>query len=518
MSNFHSLVRGCRITSLRMTTSKIRNGLLAALVIFTLGSASPLDSITVSSRVIVGAKIVDGTGRPGFYAKLRIEGDRIAAIGGFQPKPGEEVLDAAGMVLAPGFIDIHNHSTDGLSTIPSAPTQVSQGITTLAVGADGESPWPLADYFAKLTQNGIAVNLLAFAGHATVRERVMGKDWNRAATGQEIGKMATLVEQAMGEGAFGLSSGLEYDVGMSATTEELIELARVASRFGGIYMTHMRDEEDGMLGALREAVRIGTEARLPVQISHIKMGNRNVWGQASKAIAVVNRARRAGVNITADCYPYTAWASTIAILVRSRRHEDDREVEHGLRNIGGAGKVLITNCKAHPEFEGKTLEEIARSTSTTEIAAYQRIVNDGGASIVCSSMNEADVRAFYRQRWVMVSSDGGIGSRHPRGAGTFTKVLGRFAREQRWFSLEEAVRKMTSLPAARLGLKDRGVVREGMKADLVIFDPKRVADRSTFKEPELISEGVWRVFVNGEPVWINGKTTGRLPGTVIRRM
>lgn len=504
-----------------MTTSEIRNGFLVALAVFAftlLSTALAVDSNTATSRVIVGAKIIDGTGRPGFHANLRIEGDRIAAIGRFQPKPGEEVIDAAGMVLAPGFIDIHNHSTEGLLIAPSAPTQVSQGITTLAVGADGDSPWPLAEYFAKLTRTGMAVNVLAFAGHATVRERVMGKDWDRVATNQEIGEMAKLVGQAMAEGAFGLSSGLEYDVGRSATTEELLELARVASRNGGIYMTHMRDEEDGMLDALREAVRIGAEARLPVQVSHIKMGNRNVWGQAPKAIAVINRARRAGVNITADCYPYTAWASTITILVRSRRHEDNREVETALRNIGGAGKVLITNCKAHPEFEGKTLEEIARSTKITEVASYQQIVRDGGASIVCSSMNEADVRAFYRQRWVMVSSDGGIGSRHPRGAGTFTKVLGRFVREQRWFSLEEAVRKMTSLPAATLGLKDRGLIRIGMKADLVIFDPRRVADRSTFKEPELISEGVSRVFVNGEPVWINGETTGGLPGMVIRRM
>ncbi|MFY9610905.1 MAG: D-aminoacylase [Blastocatellia bacterium] len=510
------------IASLPLTTSAIRNGILGITLLACLsaifGSALPVESIPLtSSRVIVGARVIDGTGRPGFYANVRIEGDRIAAIGRLQPKPGEDVIDAAGMVLAPGFIDIHNHSTDGLLTTPSAPTQVSQGITTLAVGADGDSPWPLADYFAGLTQRRIALNVLAFVGHATVRERVMGKDWDRAAAKQEIDEMAKLVEQAMAEGAFGLSSGLEYDVGRSATTEELISLARVASRYGGVYMTHMRDEEDGMLDALREAVRIGTEARLPVQISHIKMGNRNVWGQASKAIAVINRARKARADITADCYPYTAWASTITILVRSRRHEDNREVETGLRNIGGAGKVLITNCKDHPEFEGKTLEEIARSTNITDVAAYQQIVRDGGASIVCSSMNDADVRAFYKQQWVMVSSDGGIGSRHPRGAGTFTRVLGRFVREQRWFSLEEAVRKMTSMPAARLGLKDRGLIRVGMKADLVLFDPKRVIDRSTFEEPELISEGVLRVFVNGEPVWINGKTTGRLPGAVIRR-
>lgn len=469
------------------------------------------------SRVIVDATVIDGTGRPGYRANVRIVGDRIARVGRFAPRPNEEIIQARGLVVAPGFIDIHNHSEGGLAREPAAANQVSQGITTLAVGPDGGSPWPIADYLTKRQAQGIAVNVLSFIGHATVREQVMGKDYDRAATPEEISKMKVLVDQAMREGAFGLSSGLEYDVGRGSTTEELIELARAASRYGGIYMTHMRDEEEGMLDALREAIRIGREARLPVQISHIKMGNKNVWGQASKAISLINRERLAGGDITADCYPYTAWASTITILVSSRKHEDKREVETALGNVGGASRVLVTNCKAHPEFEFKTLAEIAQSTNTTEVEAYQQIVRDGGASIVCSSMNEADVRAFYRQRWVMVASDGGIGSRHPRGSGTFTKVLGRFAREQHWLTLSEAVRKMTSMPAKRLGLADRGLVREGMKADLVIFDAKRVIDRSTFKEPLLLSEGIERVFVNGDSVWEQGKTTGRLPGVVIRK-
>lgn len=469
------------------------------------------------ARVIVGATVIDGSGRAGYLANIRIVGDRIAKVGRFSPRAGEEVIQARGLVVAPGFIDIHNHSEEGLAREPAAANQVSQGITTLAVGPDGGSPWPIADYLSKREQQGIAVNVLSFIGHATVRQQVMGKDYDRAATSEEISKMKALVEQAMREGAFGLSSGLEYDVGRGGTTEELIELARAASPYGGIYMTHMRDEEEGMLDALREAIRIGGEARVPVQISHIKMGNKNVWGQSSKAIDLINRARLAGSDVTADCYPYTAWASTITILVSSRKHEDKREVETSLGNVGGASHVLVTNCKAHPEFEFKTLAEIAQSKNITEVEAYQQIVRDGGAGIVCTSMNEADVRAFYRQRWVMVASDGGIGSRHPRGSGTFTKVLGRFAREQHWLTLSEAVRKMTSMPAKRLGLSDRGLVREGMKADLVIFDAKRVLDRSTFKEPQLLSEGIERVFVNGEPVWEQGKTTGRLPGVVIRK-
>jgi N-acyl-D-amino-acid deacylase len=479
--------------------------------------ASASTQHTAPSRVIVGALIVDGTGRRAFAANLRIVGDRIAKVGRFAPAADEQVIEARGMVVAPGFIDVHNHSQQGLAREPAAPTQVSQGITTVAVGPDGGSPWPIGEYLKKCEEHKTAVNVVAFIGHATVRQQVMGNDYNRAASDDEIAKMTALVDQAMREGAFGLSSGLEYDVGRSSTTEELIALARVSARYGGIYMTHMRDEEEGMLDALREAIRIGTEARLPVQISHIKMGNRNVWGQAAKAISLVNRARRAGLDVTADCYPYAAWASTITILVPSRKHDDNQAVVTALGNVGGAKNVLITNCRAHPDFEGKTLEEVAQASGVTAVEAYQQIVRDGGANIVCSSMNEADVRAFYRQPWVMVSSDGGIGSRHPRGAGTFTRVLGRFVREQRWLSLEEAIRKMSEAPAKRLGLTDRGVIREGMKADLVIFDPKRVIDRSTFKEPLLLSEGIERVFVNGEPVWEAGKPTGLLPGAAIRK-
>ena len=478
---------------------------------------SALSSIEARSRVIVGALVIDGTGRRPFRANVRIEGDRIVRVGAFTPRRGEEIINARGLVIAPGFIDIHNHSEQGLDNDPAATTQVSQGITTLAVGPDGGSPWPLGEYLSRRAQRGASVNVLAFVGHATVREQVMGEDYNRPATEKEIQKMRALVEQAMREGAFGLSTGLEYDVGRPSTTEEIIELAQVAARYGGIYMTHMRDEEEGMIEALREAIRIGGEAHLPVQISHIKMGNRNMWGKSAEAIKVVNRAKSSGLDITADCYPYTAWASTIAILVPSRRHEDSAAVETALRNVGGADKVLITNCKAHADYEGKTLEEIARDNRSTPIAVYQQIIKDGGAAVVCSSMNEADVQAFYQQPWVMVSSDGGIGSRHPRGAGTFPRVLGRFVRENRWFALSEAVRKMTSMPARRLGLDDRGTVRAGMKADLVLFDPKKVIDRSTFKEPQLLSSGIERVFVNGEEVWADGQATGRLAGVVIRR-
>jgi N-acyl-D-amino-acid deacylase len=496
--------------------------ILVVVAVFLLAASRPSASFQTagapsSSSVIVGATIIDGSGRPGFRASVRIQGDRIAAIGSFKPRPGEEVIDAAGMVLAPGFIDIHNHSTEGLWSAQSAATQVSQGITTLAVGADGESPWPLADYFGNLAKRQVAINVVAFVGHATVRERVMGKDWNRAATQKEIAEMAQLVEQGMNQGAVGLSTGLEYDIGLKSTTEEVIALAKVAAKHGGIYMSHVRDEADQVMIAFEEAIRIGREARIPVQISHIKVGTVAVWGKAGKAVAMIDAARRSGVDVTADCYPYDAWHSTITVLIPSRRHDDPVAVKRGLDDVGGAANILITDCVGHRDFEGKTLEEVAKGKGITPVEAYMLIVRDKGAGIVCRSMTEADIKTFYQQPWVMVASDGGIGAHHPRGAGTFPKVLGRFVREQQWFSLEEAVRKMTSMPAARLGLKDRGLIREGLKADLVIFDPKRIIDRSTFKEPELISQGVLRVFVNGEPVWINGKTSGLLPGLVIRK-
>lgn len=499
----------------------MKRALRVALLIALVGQSSfpaaptPLQTSASKPLVIANAQVIDGSGRRAFRASVRVVGDRITAVGSFKPRAGDEVIDGRGMMLAPGFIDIHNHSESGLLAEPTATTQVAQGITTLAVGPDGSSPFPLADYLNRL-DGRTAVNVLAFIGHATVRSRVMSSDYKRQATADETARMAGMVEQAMKEGAFGLSSGLEYDIGNPSSTEELIALAAVAARYGGIYMSHIRDEEEGMMDALREAIRIGRAAKLPVQISHIKAGNRLVWGKSAEAIALLVKERRAGLDITADCYPYTAWASTITVLVPSRRHDDRAAVERGLANVGGADKVLITSCRAHPDYEGRTLAEIAAANNLSAADVYMQIVKDGGAGVVCSSMHEDDVKRFYQQPWVMVSSDGGIGSRHPRGAGTFTRVLGRFVRESGWLRLEEAVRKMTALPAARLGLKDRGLIRQGQKADLVLFDAARVIDRSTFKEPLLLSEGIKLVLVNGVRVWEAGKTTGQLPGKVLR--
>jgi N-acyl-D-amino-acid deacylase len=469
-----------------------------------------------TQTLIKNALIIDGTGKAAFRGDVRVAGDKIVKIGNLKAKKNEVVVDANGKILAPGFIDIHNHSESGLLREGAAANQVSQGITTILVGPDGGSPFPLGEYFSKL-QGKIAPNVGAFIGHASLREQVMNGDYRRQTTGAELEKMLVLMEAAMRDGAFGLSSGLEYDTGFSASTEELIALSRVAAKYGGIYMTHMRDEEEGLLDAIREAIRIGKEARIPVQISHLKAGNPNVWGKSADAIALIEAERKNGADITADVYPYTAWASTITVLVPSRRHEDRAEIEKGLQNVGGADKVLVTSCAAHRDYEGKTLEEIAKSQNTSPVDVYIQIVKDGGAGVVCNSMNEADVKNFYLQPWSMVSSDGGIGSRHPRGTGTFTRVLSRFVRENRWFSLEEAVRKMSAFPAQRLGLKDRGFIKKGMKADLVLFDKDKVSDRATFAAPQTLSEGIEIVFVGGVKVWENGAPTGNLPGEILRR-
>jgi N-acyl-D-amino-acid deacylase len=470
--------------------------------------------------VILGATLIDGSGRaPIKDSAVVIRGDSIVAVGRrnqVKIPADARVIDARGMVVAPGFIDAHNHSDRGFTSDPSAASQVSQGITTVIIGQDGGSAFPVGEYLAGLDRNPIALNVLTFVGHATLRSRVMGEDTNRRATPAEIEKMRQMVEQAMRDGAIGLSTGLEYEVGKPASTDEIITLARAAGAFGGMYISHIRDEADKTFDALNEAIQIGREARLPVQISHIKLGSVAVWGRAKEAVALINKARASGLDVTADCYPYDAWSSTIRVLIPSGHHDDPAEVALGLADVGGPANITIVSCRAHPDYEFKNMEEISRREGITPVELYMKIVRDGGASVVCHSMKDEDISTFYRQPWVMVSSDGGIGARHPRGAGTYPRVLGRYVRELHWLTLPEAIRKMTSLPAQRFELKDRGLVRTGFKADLVVFDPNRIIDRATFQEPQLTAKGVKHVFVNGTEVWADGRVTGARPGRAIR--
>lgn len=450
---------------------------------------------------ITGARIVDGTGSAPRRGAVRIENGRITAVGDVTPHDGDIIVDAGGLTLAPGFIDIHNHSTGGLLEDPAAETQVAQGITTIVVGADGSSPWPIADYLAERHSHPAAVNVLVMVGHATVRRLVMGDDYKRPARDEEIARMAALVEQGMRDGAIGLSSGLEYEVGSYSETKELVELSKAAARHGGFYMSHIRDEADRAFDAFKEAIAIGERAGIPVQISHIKLGTVAVWHKSADVVAMIEAARARGVDVTADCYPYDAWHSTITVLVPNKQYDDPASVKKALDDVGGAQNVMIDRDTSHPEYEFKTLDAIAKDQGITPVALFIRIVKDGGASVVARSMVEDDIRRFYTRPWVMVASDGGIGLRHPRSAGTFPRVLAKFVREQHWMPIEEAIRKMTAAPAARLKLADRGTIAVGRSADLVLFDPETIADRATFQDPFVLATGVKKVFLAGQPVW-----------------
>ncbi|HYI10155.1 MAG TPA: D-aminoacylase [Thermoanaerobaculia bacterium] len=492
---------------------------LAVLLLLSACATAPVPPAAPAEPVIaiVGPVVIDGSGAPAFVTTaVLIRGDRIDAVGPRSIPAGATIVDGHGLTLAPGFIDMHNHSGRGLERDPSATSQVSQGITTLALGQDGGSELPIADYLGKLEAAPVAVNVLTFVGQATVRDLAMKGDLGRAATPGEIAAMVGTVDQAMRDGAFGLSTGLEYEAAKESSTEEIIALARATAPYGGIYISHVRDEAQRTFPSFEEALRIGREAKVPVQISHIKMGSKSVWGRAGDAVRLIENARAAGQDVTADAYPYDAWHATIRVLVPSGRHDDPKDVAEAIDENGGADRITIVNCSAHPGYEFKTLEQIAAEQHTTPVDVYMQVVRDGGATVIGQSMKEEDIRVFYSQPWVMVGSDGGIGLRHPRGAGTYPRILGRYVRELHWLPLEEAIRKMTSLPAARLRLTDRGLVKAGMKADLVLFDPSRVIDQSTFQDPQRLAQGIERVFVNGVEVWRDGAVTAAKPGRPIR--
>jgi len=469
-----------------------------------------------SARILIrGAQLADGTGAPLRRADVRISGDTIAEVGLLTPTPGEEVIEAEGLILAPGFVDIHNHSTEGLEREPAATTQVAQGITTLAVGQDGSAPWPLVAYLNRLRAAPPTVNVAVMAGHATLREAVMGNDYRRDSTGAEQGRLSSLVTQAMTEGAFGLSSGLEYEVGSYASAEEVVTMARAAGARGGFYISHIRDEADRTMDAIREAIAIGERAKLPVHITHIKLGTVAVWGKAREAVALIEAARARGVDVTADAYPYLAWQSTPRVLIPSKQYEDAAAIRRGLDDIGGARNVQITRWPSQARYVGQRLDAMAKAEGITDIEAYRRFARESGTSMIGHAMIEDDLRVFYAQPWVMVASDGGIANNHPRGAGTFPRVLGRYVREQAWMTWPEAIRRMTHLPAERLGLRDRGRVATGLRADLALFDPARIIDRSTFDDPRALPDGVRGVWVNGVRVWDGDAVTSARPGQVL---
>jgi len=483
--------------------------------------------LLAANVLLTNAVVYDGTGSAPYHGDVRIEAGRIAAVAPrLDPKAGETVLDQRGLALAPGFIDMHSHGNRGLTEDLGAATVARQGITTILVGQDGESSFPLGDYFAVLDANPPAINLASMVGHATIRAQVMGKDLYRPSTPQELAQMKALLAQELTAGAFGLSTGLEYEAAHFATTEEVIDLAKVAGATGGFYISHVRDEAGRTFDSFDELLRIGREAKLPVQITHIKMGSTSVWHQAAKRMPeYFERARREGVDVKADVYPYTFWHSTIRVIVPDRDYFNPQKVEQALAENGGAQNIRIMKYGPEPALAGRTLAEIASHWNVTPVEAYMRIVkatggtdgpNEQKVNVLGTSMHEDDVRWFIAHPQIMFCTDGELHGTHPRGAGSFPRILGHYVREQKLLPLESAIHKMTGLPAAQIGLADRGRIAPGYVADIVVFDPATVIDRATVEKPLEPPLGIPGVMVSGEWVVRDGAVTGKRPGRVLR--
>lgn len=472
-----------------------------------------------SSLLIRNAVLIDGTGAPGRPAAVRISGDRIAEVGDLFPRRNEAVIDAAGLTLAPGFIDTHSHHDRGLLDHPDAAGAISQGITTIVVGQDGGSPLPLDEYFGKLQGRPAAVNVASYTGHGTIRRRVMGDDFRRRATAEEVSRMEEIVGREMKAGALGLSTGLEYDPGIYSDTSEVIALARVAASMGGRYASHIRSEDRDFWKAIAEAIEVGRAAKIPVQISHVKLAMRSLWGQTGRLIETLDRARAAGVAVTADIYPYTYWQSGMTVLFPERNFQDRAAAEFALREVTSPEGVLVVRYDKDPTYQGKTLDAIAKLRGTDAPQAMMDMIreSDGDVGIVATSMSEADVAALTKWPFANFCSDGMSTGGHPRGFGAFPRVLGRYVREQKVLGLEDAIRRMTSLAADNVGLRERGLVKPGFFADLVLFDAARVMDRATTAAPTTPSPGIHTVIVNGSVVFRGGKTTETYAGRVLRR-
>jgi N-acyl-D-amino-acid deacylase len=526
--------------------------------------------------IIEHGHVIDGTGAPWYAADVGIRGGRIAAIGRLDQAPAKRRVDATGRVVAPGFIDMLGQSELTLLVDPKVPSKVFQGITTEITG-EGESVAPVNDaiarenakglehygikqdwsdfagYFARLERQGIGINIASYVGATTVREMVIGYG-DRAATPAELERMQGVVAQAMRQGAVGVSSALEYAPAPYASTEELIALASTAAQYGGIYATHMRSEQEAIMTAIEETIRIGRDAHVPVEIWHLKAGGVKNFGLMPEIIARIERARASGVDIAADTYAYPAWFNDLSAFIppwahdggkaklierlkdKSARERIKKELatpatdwDNEWQSVPGPEAVQIATV-ANPrllDLQGKTLADIAKARGTDPMDTLFDILveDDAQTSVAVFAMSEPDIELAAVQPWVSFCNDssgtspeGPLGKEfpHPRAYGTFPRVLRKYVREERRMRLEEAIRKFTSLPASRLRLADRGVIKAGMWADIVVFDPQTITDRATFSAPNQLSFGMQWVLVNGVPVIGDGAATGALPGHVLR--
>lgn len=518
---------------------------VAALLLFALSEA-PTAQSPPYDLLLRNGRIVDGSGNPWYRGDVAMRGDTIVRIAAAITDPAARVIDIGGQVIAPGFIDIHTHARRGIFVAPTADNYVRQGVTTLMEGPDGGSPVPLKPFLARLDALPKSVNMGSFIGQGSVRSAVIG-DVNRRPTTEELDKMRALVEQGMKDGAFGLSTGLFYVPGTFTPTEEVIELARVAGRFGGIHVSHMRDEASGVIESVKETIAIGEQGGLPTQVTHHKIIGPGNWGRSVDTLRLIDEARARGVDATIDQYPYTASSTSIqaALLpawaqeggraatlnrlkdpvTRAKIKTESARIIRLERGGGDAKNIVIASCGWDPSLAGKTLADVVRLRgmepaveNAAEAAMW--IIEQGGCQGIFHAINEADLERILRHPATMIGSDGevpvfGKDHPHPRSYGTFARVLAVYVRDRKTITLEDAVRKMSSFPAERLGLLDRGLLRPGMKGDIAVFDPARVLDAATFEKPHQYAEGFSVVVVNGQVVFERSAMTAARPGRVL---
>jgi N-acyl-D-amino-acid deacylase len=498
--------------------------------------------------IIKGGRIVDGSGNPWYEADVGIRNGRIVVLGRLDVGQATRVIDAKGMIVAPGFIDVHTHVEGSIFRVPTADNFLFDGVTSIVTGNCGGSSTNLDQFFKALRDTGISINVSTLIGHNSVRDSVMGLA-QRDPTPEQQAQMEALVEQAMRSGAVGFSTGLIYIPGTYSKTPEVVGLAQAAAKYNGIYASHIRnegnDEQMNVFGAVAEAIDVGRQANMPVEISHFKISSKKLWGQSTKTIGLVQKARAEGLDVTVDQYPYTASSTNLGVLVPSwaladgdsamteRFHDAKtrKKVIAGMKSsLSRAGRTnysyaYVARARWDSTLEGKSISQINRlwkrkATLNNEIKTVLEMLEKGGAGMIYHTMGERDVQRIMQYPYSMVASDAGViefnrGMPHPRGYGTNARVLGHYVREKKIIRLEEAIRKMTSLPAQRFRFTERGLIRPGMWADIVVFDEKTVGDQATFEKPHAYSSGFSAVLVNGQVVIENGKHTGIKSGQVI---
>ncbi|MFK7830224.1 MAG: amidohydrolase family protein [Congregibacter sp.] len=480
-----------------------------------------------TSLLIANAVIVDGTGVTKVLGAVRIVGDTIIDVGDLEQVPGEQLIDADGLVLAPGFIDTHSHHDEGLADNREGLPLLTQGITTAVFGQDGFHSLPLDAFLNAFSDAPAAINIGAFVGHDTLRAHVMGDDFKREANLAEISAMRELLIEELDSGALGLSTGLEYEPGIYSSAEEVLTLAQATADRGGRYISHIRSEDRYLWDAVEEIIAIGRETGMPVQISHIKLAAKGLWGQADKLLERLDHARAEGINITADVYPYEYWQSTMWVLLPDRNADDLEEIAYVLEELTPADGIIFTRFEPEPSYVNKSVADISRVRGTGEAETFSALLKEARAwseahagqsaeSIMGRSMSEDDIQTFLAWPQVNICTDGGF-TGHPRGHGAFPRVLARYVRERGILSLENAVAAMTSRAAEHLGIKNRGRIAPGFKADLVLFDPQTIRDNASIRNGQVLSSGVAGVWVNGERVLNNEGFTGVFPGSVLKR-